>query len=228
MTTPNTVELVVVSVPIRNLIAYSRNARTHSKHQIRQIADSIRTFGFLDPVIIDGNNQIMAGHGRVAAATLLGIESVPTIQIEHLSPDQIRAYILVANKVSENAGWDKEILAIELQHLILSSEIPDVTLTGLAVPEIDLIIQSVSDQPGEEDEPEIVLPLVPITQLGDLWQLGRHRILCANSLEGGAYQVLFGGERASAAFSDPPFNVRINGHVSGNGQVRHSEFSMAW
>jgi DNA methylase/ParB-like nuclease domain len=227
MTTRNTVELVVVNVPIRNITAYSRNARTHSKHQIRQIADSIRTFGFLNPAIIDGNNQIIAGHGRVAAATLLGIESVPTIQIEHLSPDQVRAYILADNKLAENAGWDKEILAIELQHLILSSEIPDVTLTGFEVPEIDLIIQSPSDQPGEEDEHEIVMPLVPITQLGDLWQLGRHRILCANSLEDDAYKTLFGGNRASAVFSDPPFNCRINGHVSGNGQVRHDEFPMA-
>jgi DNA modification methylase len=227
MAPPKIADLLVVNVPIRNLKAYSQNARTHSKHQIRQIADSISTFGFLNPVIINQDNQIIAGHGRVAAATLLGMESVPTIQVAHLSPGQIRAYVLTDNKLAENAGWNKEILAIELQHLIVSSEIPDVTLTGFEVPEIDLIIQSVTGDIDGDHEEEIAIPLRSLTRVGDLWQLGRHRILCGSSLEVESYEVLFGDKRANAAFSDPPFNVKIDGHVSGNGRIRHVEFAMA-
>jgi hypothetical protein len=219
--------LTITYLPIAFLKPFASNARTHSKHQIRQIAASIRAFGFTTPILIDENNTIIAGHGRVAAAALNGMESVPTIRIEHLSPDQIRAYVLADNKLAENAGWDKSILAIELQNLIVSTEIPDVTLTGFEVPEIDLIIQSATDGKNEEDELEISIPMTPATQLGDLWQLGNHRILCGNSLEEESYRTLFGDSCASAAFSDPPFNVRIDGHVSGNGRVRHNEFAMA-
>jgi DNA modification methylase len=169
----------------------------------------------------------MAGHGRVAAALLLGMESVPTIRIEHLSPDQIRAYVLADNKLVENGGWNKEILAIELQHLIVSNEIPDVTITGFEVPEIDLIIQTATNDGNDEDEPEITIPPVPVTQLGDLWQLGNHRILCGNSLEDDSYKALLHDKRASAIFSDLPYNVKIDGHASGIGRVRHREFAMA-
>jgi hypothetical protein len=217
--------LSVAEVPITALKAHPHNARTHSKHQIRQIADSIRTFGFTNPVLVNQENMIMAGHGRVAAAELIGMDKVPTIRIEHLSPDQIRAFVLADNKLAQNAKWDKSILAIELQHLTISSEIPDITLTGFEVGEIDLIIQSVDGDSG--DEPDIGIPVAPVTQLGSLWQLGDHRVLCGNSLEDESYRALFDGRRASAAFSDPPFNVKIDGHVSGNGRVRHKEFAMA-
>jgi DNA methylase/ParB-like nuclease domain len=220
-------DLFVVNVPIRNLTAYSQNARTHSKRQIRQIADSINTFGFINPVIINQDKQIIAGHGRVAAATLLGMESVPTIQIEHLSPDQIRTYVLADNRLTETAGWNKEILALELQHLIVSSEIPDVTLTGFEVAEVDLIIQSATNNSGTKDESDIEIPIAQVTRLGDLWQLGNHRILCGSSLEDECYKLLFNGRHANAAFSDAPYNVPVNGHVSGNGRIRHKEFVMA-
>jgi DNA modification methylase len=219
-------ELAVRHAPIDALISYPRNARTHSKHQISQIAESIKTFGFTNPILIDRDNTVVAGHGRVAAAKLLGFDSVPTIRLEHLSPDQIRAYILADNKLAENAGWDKEILAIELQHLTLSSEIPDITLTGFDVGEIDLIIQSANSD-GEKEEPDIEVPVAQVTRFGDLWQLDTHRILCASSLENESYGTLFEERRASAAFSDPPFNVEIDGHVSGNGRIRHKEFAMA-
>lgn len=220
-------KLTIEDHPIAQLVPFSNNARTHSKHQTRQIADSIRAFGFTNPVLIDERNTIVAGHGRVAAAKLLGFDSVPTIRIDHLTQDQIRAYVLADNKLAENAGWDQAILAIELQHLIVSSEIPDVTLTGFEVPEIDLIIQSAINDGAEENESEIAIPAVPLTQFGDLWQVGSHRILCGNSLEDSSYKTLLGSERANAVFSDPPFNVKIDGHVSGNGRVRHGEFAMA-
>jgi hypothetical protein len=226
MISPLPAELNVEYRPLAQLAPFPQNARTHSKHQIRQIADSISAFGFTNPVLIDERDTIIAGHGRVAAAALLGFDSVPTIRREHLSKEQVRAYVLADNKLAENAGWDKSILAIELQHLIVSSEIPDATLTGFEVPEIDLIIQSEMET-AEEQEPEVAILSVPVTQQGDLWQLGAHRVFCGSSLEERQYRALFNGKRANAVFSDPPFNLKINGHVSGNGQVRHSEFAMA-
>jgi DNA modification methylase len=218
--------LSVVEVPITTLKAHAHNARTHSKHQIRQIADSIRTFGFTNPVLINQENTIMAGHGRVAAAELIGMDKVPTIRIEHLSQDQIRAYALADNRLALSSRWDKSILAIELQHLTISSEIPDITLTGFEVSEIDLIIQSANNE-GNDVEANTEIPVARVTQLGDLWQLGNHRIFCGNSLEDESYKALFEGRRATAVFSDPPFNVKIDGHVSGNGRIRHKEFAMA-
>lgn len=227
MHSPRSAELKIEYRPIAQLVPFARNARTHSKHQIRQIAESIKTFGFTNPVLIDERNTIIAGHGRVSAAKLLGIGSVPTIRLEHLSEDQIRAYVLADNKLAEQAGWDKSILAIELQYLIVSSEIPDVTLTGFEVPEIDLIIQSATGSTDDEEEPEIIIPLSPVTRRGDQWRLGAHRVLCGSSLDDESYKSLFNSRRANAVFSDPPFNVRIDGHVSGNGRVRHCEFAMA-
>jgi ParB-like chromosome segregation protein Spo0J len=123
-------ELVISYRPIPSLSRYARNARTHSKHQIRQIAESIKTFGFTNPILIDRANRIVAGHGRVAAAQLLGMEHVPTIQLENLNEDQIRAYVLADNRLAEKAGWDQSILAIELQHLLSIDSDFDVTITG--------------------------------------------------------------------------------------------------
>jgi hypothetical protein len=172
MLTQPSSELRVEYRPLAQLIPFPRNARTHSKHQVRQIAESIKVFGFTNPVLIDERNTIIAGHGRVAAAQLLGFDSIPTIPLKHLSRDQVRTYILADNKLAENAGWDKEILAIELQHLTISSEILDITLTGFEIGEIDLIIQSVDNDGDGGDEPDIGIPVAPVTQLGDLWQLG--------------------------------------------------------
>jgi len=227
MNSPVAAQLNIDYRLIAKLVPFCHNARTHSKHQIRQIADSIKAFGFTNPVLIDERNIIIAGHGRVAAAGLLGLDSVPTIRLEHLSQEQIRAYVLADNKLAENAGWDKSILAIELQHLVLSEEILDVTLTGFEVAEIDLIIQSTIETAEEQGESEISVPPIPGAQPGDLWLLGNHKILCGNSLEQSSFSTLLADKRADLVFSDPPFNVRIDGHVSGNGQVRHREFEMA-
>lgn len=206
---------------------YPRNARTHSKRQIRQIADSIQAFGFTNPVLVDRGNHIVAGHGRVAAAKLLLINDIPTIALEELNEDQIRAYILADNKLAENAGWDKGILAIELQHLVSLENLNfDITVTGFEVPEIDLILETDEDT----SEGEIVeLPAAghAVTQPGDLWKLGDHRILCGDSLKDTSYQTLLEGKRAAVAVADSPYNCRIDGHATGNGAVRHREFGMA-
>jgi hypothetical protein len=214
---------------LTDLKPYVRNARTHTRHQIRQIAESIRVFGFTNPVLVDRNNRIIAGHGRVEAAKLLGMDQVPTIRLENLSAAQIQAYVIADNKLAENAGWDKEILAIDLQYLMTLDCVNfDVTITGFEIPEIDMVIEAVNSAASKEDDvPVPVFDREPVTKPGDLWLLGKHRILCGNSLHEASYQKLMGSRRAAAVFTDPPYNVKIDGHATGNGIVRHREFAMA-
>ena len=225
----NSATLAVKYQPITALHPYRSNARTHTKHQIRQIADSIGTFGFTNPILVDRDNRIAAGHGRLEAAKLLSLSEVPTIALESLSEDQIRAYILADNKLAENAGWDKGILAIELQHLMSIEDFNlDVTVTGFEVPEIDIIIGEASEtKPEQERVVGVDTDHPAVSQLGDLWQLGKHRIFCSSSLEDASLQTLLDGKLADAVFTDPPYNVKIDGHVTGNGAVRHREFAMA-
>lgn len=220
--------LLIVYQKIDQLKPFASNARTHSNRQIRQIAESIRVFGFTNPVLVHRDNRIVAGHGRVKAAKQLGMDEVPTIRLEDLSDEQIRAYVIADNKLAENAGWDRAILAVELQHLLtLDCADFDVTITGFEIAEIDAILEG-SSEFGEEDE--IVEPVSdgpPISEPGDLWLLGKHRILCGNSLQDETYKTLMGNRRAAIAFSDPPYNVRIDGNVCGKGKIRHREFQMA-
>ena len=202
------------------------NARTHSKHQVRQIAASIKEFGFVNPVLIDKNNMVVAGHGRMAAAQLLGRSQVPALRLENLSDDQVRAYVVADNRLAEKAGWDKSILAIELQHLITIDDF-DVTITGFEVPEIDLLLAESNDQPDGDDVFEMSEALQSISRPGDLWQLGRHRIFCGSALRRESYSLLMEAQQANVIFTDPPYNVRIDGHASGKGKVRHADFQMA-
>jgi len=218
---------VVESLVLKELKPHSRNARIHTKHQIRQIAESIRAFGFTNPILIDSCNRIIAGHGRVEAAKILAMERVPTIRLERLSEEQIRAYIIADNKLAENAGWDKSILAIELQHLLtLDCTDFDVTITGFEVAEIDVILDEAGEA-AEEPVPKPILDDAPITEPGDLWLLGKHRVLCGNSLRGDSYNALMERRKAAVIFADPPYNVQIDGNVCGKGSVRHREFQMA-
>ncbi|MDX2266449.1 MAG: DNA methyltransferase [Hyphomicrobiales bacterium] len=219
--------LALERLPVAALRPNPRNARTHSRKQIAQIAASIERFGFTNPVLVDEAGVIIAGHGRVAAAKALGLNAVPVLRIGHLSEAEKRAYILADNKLALNAGWDPEILAIELQFL---SEVDidfDAEITGFSTAEIDLII---GDEAAPEP-PESVSPLdrgVPaVTRSGDLWLMGDHRLLCADALEATSYQAVQNGELARLVIADPPYNVPIDGHVCGKGQVRHAEFAMA-
>jgi hypothetical protein len=154
---------------VDDLRPYTQNARTHTKHQLRQIAESIRVFGFTNPILIDKKNTIIAGHGRVEAAKTLGMSQVPTIRLENLNQDQIRAYIIADNKLAENAGWDKSILAIELQNLLtLDCADFDVTITGFEVPEIDIILEEAQESSAAlETIPEPDLNQLAVTQPGD-------------------------------------------------------------
>ena len=219
-------QLQVIYEEIQNLVVYARNARTHSKRQIRQIAESIRTFGFTNPVLVNRSRMIIAGHGRVDAAKLLGMKSVPTICLENLTEDQIRAYILADNRLAEKAGWDNSILAIELQHLTSVDLGFEVSITGFEVGEIDLILQE-AGQEQEQEEPVAISSGPAITKPGDIWLLGEHRLMCGDALEESTYSALMNGQKADAVFADPPYNVKIDGNVCGKGAIRHREFAMA-
>jgi DNA modification methylase len=214
--------------PVRELRPHPNNARTHSKKQIRQIAKSIQQFGFCNPVLVDDAKQIIAGHGRVEAAKLLGIDAVPTVRLSHLSEADRRAYVLADNKLAEKAGWDRELLAIELQGLIELDV--DIELTGFEMAEIDLILEEAreasSDASGPEDAAPEPSPGPVVSQTGDLWLLGSHHLLCDDARDQAAYDQLLAGAKAEFVFTDPPYNVAIDGHVCGLGRIQHREFAM--
>jgi hypothetical protein len=217
-------ELLVEWVPIDSLKPYPGNAQIHSNHQVRQIANSMDVFGFTNPVLISKTNQTIAGEGRVKAGKLRGMSHVPAIRLENLTEDQIKAYVIADNKIGRNAGLDKSILAIELQHLLKIDTDFDITVTGFEIPEIDLLL---STDPSPSDEiVEAPSESEPITQPGDIWTLGRHKILCGSAIDQNTYSRLLGKKRAGVVFVDPPYNMRIRGNVSGNGAIRHREFLM--
>jgi DNA modification methylase len=213
---------------IQSLRPYPGNARVHSKKQVRQIASSIQRFGFTNPVLISDDDEIIAGHGRVMAAKELGLATVPTLKLSHLSPAERRAYVLADNKLALNAGWDNEILAIELQALIDIDF--DLSLTGFSLAEVDFALDQAGESTPDEVAPVDLVPeppASPVSRRGDLWSLGRHRLLCGDARIGADYTLLLAEEKADLIFTDPPYNVRIDGNVCGLGTVRHREFAMA-
>jgi DNA modification methylase len=214
---------------ISSLRPYARNARTHSKKQVKQIAASIERFGFTNPVLISDDGEIIAGHGRVEAAKLLKWTSVPTIALSHLSETERRAYVLADNKLALNAGWDKELLSIELQALVDLDF--DVELSGFSLAEIDLVIDEASESdPDGRDAAEDAVPFAAgqaVSRKGDLWLLGRHQLLCGDARSADDFAVLMDGAKADVVFTDPPYNVKIDGNVCGLGTVKHREFAFA-
>jgi DNA modification methylase len=191
-------------------------------------AKSIQKFGFCNPVLVDDQRHIIAGHGRVAAAKLLGIKDVPTVKLSHLSETEKRAYILADNRLAEKAGWDREILAIELQALVTLDF--EVELTGFETAEIDLILDAANEAAGgpsgHDDEVPISGSRPVVSRPGDLWELGGHRLLCADARSPAAYVQLMDNTKAEFVFTDPPYNVPIDGHVRGLGRIRHVDFAM--
>ena len=219
--------LSVVGLPVTSLKVNASNSRTHSKQQIRQIAKSIEEFGFNNPVLIDASGMIIAGHGRVAAARLLGLENIPTIRLENLTGVHLRAFVIADNRLAENAGWDREVLAIELQNLLKLDVDLDITVTGFEIPEIDLLLQEAIQKPDPDDDLPAPNTGTAITVPGDLWSLGKHRLLCGNALEKTSYATLMGSRKAAVIFTDPPYNVVVDGNACGNGKIHHREFAMA-
>ncbi|HUY86847.1 MAG TPA: site-specific DNA-methyltransferase [Acidimicrobiales bacterium] len=207
-----------------------QNPRIHSPKQIRQIARSIRAFGFNVPVLINSTQQVIAGHGRLLACQSLGITEVPTISLAHLTETQAKAFLIADNRLTENATWDEKLLAEsfkELSEVELDFNLED---TGFVTAEIDLLIEGLAPATDGETDPADVLPEIsvgpPVSQLGDLWVLGPHRVYCGDAREESSYRILMGNKCASIVFTDPPYNLVIDGHVSGLGKIKHREFQM--
>lgn len=195
---------------ITKLIPYARNARTHDDKQIAQIAASIKEFGFLSPIIVSGDNTILCGHGRFYAAQKLGLSKVPCIKEEYLTETQKRAYIIADNKLSLNAGWDNEMLAVELSELQGTDF--DVSLTGFDETEIAELFADDNDDVNDDDfdvEGELEKP--PVTKSGDLWLLGNHRLICGDSTKEDTYTRLMDGKKANLVVTDPPYNFNYEG-----------------
>jgi DNA modification methylase len=224
-------QLDCVGRPIADLLADAKNPRAHSARQIKQIAKSIETFGFNVPVLIDAKSQIVAGHARVLAAKKLGWAEVPTIRLEHLTPEEAKAFQIADNRLSELSSWDEGALAETLRDLSIFELNFDIEAIGFTMGEIDFRIEALGQTEAQEADPVDNIPHKgggpTRTRAGDLWKLGHHRVLCGNALEPDTYGKLMAGKRASMVFTDPPYNVPIEGHVSGLGHIRHREFAMA-
>lgn len=221
--------LTIQYVSPNQLRPYPGNARTHSRKQLKLIADSIKRFGFANPILVTGDFEVVAGHGRLEAAKSLGLAQVPVVALSSLSEADKKALIIADNRIAELAGWDRDILAIEYQGLH-DLQFDDLEITGFSLGEIDTILDEASEKNPVEPGPEDHIPLVvaaPVSRTGDLWVLGPHRLLCGDARRGTDYARLLDGETADLVLTDPPFNVRVDGHVSGLGKVRHEEFAMA-
>ncbi len=223
--TPDRIE----QVPISSLKPYARNARTHSPKQIAQIAASMSSFGFINPVLVTAESEIIAGHGRVEAAKQLGMHQVPVLRIEGLTEAQIAAYRLADNRLAELAGWDADILAIEFQTLSQLDTGFELSVTGWDMPEIDLLIDPPSAKAPSESDPDDIVPALaaaPVSRVGDPWMLGRHRVVCGSALDPEVYTRLLKGEQVRMVCQDPPWNIAVS-TISGMGKTQHREFPMA-
>jgi len=204
ITTAKNIEIETLQTA--DLIPYARNTRTHSEAQVAQIAGSIREFGFTNPVLIDGENGIIAGHGRVMAAQKLGLDKVPCIRLGYLTETQKRAYIIADNKLALNAGWDEEMLALELSEL--KDEDFDLSLIGFDESELaDLMAETTEGETDPDEVPEP--PIDPVSVLGDVWVLGKHRLMCGDSTSIDDLRKLCGEQDVDMWLTDPPYNVAL-------------------
>lgn len=195
--------------PIQDLIPYARNSRTHSDAQVAQIAASIREFGWTNPILLDGENGIIAGHGRLLAAQKLGETQVPTIELAHMSEAQKRAYVIADNKLALNAGWDDEMLFAEFEDLKEAGF--DLELTGFTLEEIGKLTPEVVNEGLTDEDEAPPVPEEPKTKLGDIYQLGNHRLMCGDSTSIDAVDKLMDGQKADMVFTDPPYGVDYKG-----------------
>jgi DNA modification methylase len=218
----------IVQVPTTQLRPHPHNTRTHSKKQIGQIGASIAKLGFRAPIIANEQFHILAGHGRWLAAKQLALKTVPVVIANGLTDAQQRAYLLADNKLTENAGWDHAALAAEIDQLapLLTSENLDIELTGFAAPEIDALLADLVDPEQAPVDAPVELAKHPISETGDLWELGRHRLLCGNARKAADVAQLMAAAQATIVFTDPPYNVEI-ASVQGRGRTRHREFAEA-
>jgi DNA modification methylase len=222
--------LKVEYLDLENLTPYAANARLHPQRQLTLLQANMRVFGFLVPVLIDGRNGLIAGHARIEAAKRMGLKEVPCIRVEHLTEAQKRAYIIADNRLAELATWDRATLSSEFRFLAEVDVDFDLEITGFVAAETDLLI--IDENEVHRPDPVDVVPAMDlerpaVSRQGDLWRLGKHRLLCGDALESASFNRLLGEERAQLIFTDPPFNCRIAHNVSGLGKIKHSDFRMA-
>ena len=206
---------------------YQNNPKKHSEKQITQIINSIKEFKFNNPILIDENNVLIAGHGRLLASKHLQIKEIPAIRLTHLTESQKKAYRIADNKLTENGAWDTDLLKIEFEEIQKLNLDLNLDITGFDNQEIDLLF----NPPPPADNKLNKIPYIPekeiVSKAGDIWQLGSHRIICGDALERITFERLLQDKHAAMVFTDPPYNVKINGHVCGNGAIKHKEFAMA-
>jgi DNA modification methylase len=223
-------DLQIVYRRIDELRLDPNNPRKHSRKQVRQLARSIETFGFTVPALVDRDGNVIAGHGRILACRELGRSEIPTIPLDNLSEAKRRALMIADNRLAENAEWNERLLAEQLKDLSLAELDFSIEVIGFEMGEIDLKIAGPGDESAAED-PADAAPETPsgppVSRSGDLWLLGDHRVLCGSVLDLAALQSLMGEERAAMVFSDPPYNVPIDGHATGLGKIHHRSFAMA-
>jgi DNA modification methylase len=223
-----TAALEVTYLPITSLRPHPQNPRVHSDKQIGQIAQSIEAFGFNVPILVDDRQNVVAGHGRLLAARKLGWGTVPVIKLNHLTKSQYTAFLIADNRLTENASWDERLLGEQLKVLSELELDFDLEVTGFEMAQIDVLIDGL--ETINEPDPDDRLPAIEVSAIsasGDLWQLGKHRVLCGDSLISENCERLMDGAKADLVITDPPYNVVIDGHASGLGKVRHREFAMA-
>lgn len=214
----------IETLDINSLIPYARNARTHSEAQIAQIAGSIKEFGFTNPILIDKDNGIIAGHGRVAAARKLNLTEVPCIRLEHLSETQRKAYILADNRIALNSGWETDLLSVEM------AELKDLGINleslGFDSDEIDALLNKIEPTAGltdEDEAPEVQEEAV--TKPGDIWVMGNHRLMCGDSTSIDAVDKLMAGQKADMVFTDPPYNIDYQGVKDKRDKIANDKMS---
>ena len=220
--------LKVIYLPTTSLKPHPQNPRVHTDKQVSQIAQSIETFGFNVPILVDDRENVVAGHGRLLAAKKLGWNTVPVIKLDHLSEAQHKAFLIADNRLTENSTWDDRLLGEQLKVLSELELDFDLEVIGFETAEIDVLIDGL--EAISEPDPDDRLPAFETSAVsveGDLWQLGKHRVLCGNSLISRNYDRLMDGAKADLVITDPPYNVAIDGHASGLGKTRHREFQMA-
>jgi DNA modification methylase len=223
---------ILVGITYQSVVALKldpRNPRLHSKKQVRQIARSIETFGFVAPILVDKYGKVIAGHGRLLAAQLRRMSEVPTICLEHLTDTQIQAFLIADNRLAENATWDDRLLGEQLKALSEADLDFSLDVIGFETSEIDLYIQNLSGSIQSAEDPADALPETgpAVTRPADRWRLGRHFLSCADALHEASYQALMAEKKAAMVLVDPPYNVRLDGHTGGLGATHHREFAMA-
>lgn len=218
----------LVQLPLACLKPHPDNPRTHSKEQVRKIASSIRRFGFRNPILIDEDNNVVAGHGRLLAAAELGMEDVPTLLLSGMTEAERRAYLIADNRLAECAGWDDAKLASELAAIATLDGELDLALTGFDGGELEKLLEAVAAGPVAADDVQTPDPDAPVvSRSGDVWIMGKHRLVVGDARDPAVFEQLMRGEKAQMVITDPPYNVPINGHVCGLGKVKHEEFAMA-